>query len=93
MSAQRPRRWVDIVQMLYKCFVFAWWLHLNPYNAKIIFYIYTRRQIKNDQPGSHDFGDFSDNFEPISLKLQRPFSIKILTAVKKMLNFIYYFKS
>ena len=24
MLAQRLRRWADIVQMLYKCFVFAW---------------------------------------------------------------------
>ena len=29
---------------------------------------YTRRQIKNDQPGSYDFGDFSVNIDPISLK-------------------------
>ena len=27
MSDQRRRRWTDVVQMLYKCFVFAglWW--------------------------------------------------------------------
>ena len=28
-SAQRLRRWSDIVQMLYKCFVFADWLDFN----------------------------------------------------------------
>ena len=25
MSAQRRKRWADVVQMLYKCFVFAWY--------------------------------------------------------------------
>ena len=33
--------------------------------------VYTRRQIKNDQPGSHYFRQFISlcvNFEPISLK-------------------------
>ena len=44
---------------------------------------YTRRQIKNDQPGSHDFRRFLRQFWTDFLEiLQRPFSIKILTGVK-----------
>ena len=46
---------------------------------------YTRRQIKNDQPGSHDFRrflrQFSTDFLDVEI-LQRPFSIKIQTWVK-----------
>ena len=44
---------------------------------------HTRRQIKNDQPGSHVFRRFLRQFWTDFLKiLQRPFSIKILTGVK-----------
>ena len=50
---------------------------------------YNRCQIKNDQPGPHDFWGFLRQFEPIFLK----FCIKILTAVKNSQNYIYYFKS
>ena len=49
----------------------------------IIRSIYTRRQIKNDQPGSHDFRRFLRQFWTDFLEiLQRPFSIKILIGVK-----------
>ena len=55
---------------------------------------YTRRQIKNDQPGSHDFRRFLRQFSTDCLEiLQRPFSIKILTGVKISENSIYYLKS
>ena len=44
---------------------------------------YTRREIKNDQPGSHDFQRFLCQFLTGFLEiLQRLFSIKILTGVK-----------
>ena len=52
---------------------------------------YTRCQIKNDQPGSHDFlRQFSTDFLEI---LQRSFSIKILIGVKNSQNYIYYLKN
>ena len=45
--------------------------------------IYTRRQIKNDQPGSHDFWRFLCQFSTDFFQiLQRPFSIQTLTALK-----------
>ena len=44
---------------------------------------YTRRQIKNAQPGSHDFRRFIRQFLTDFLQiLQMPFSIQILTAMK-----------
>ena len=55
---------------------------------------YTRRQIKNDEPGSHDFRRFLRQFCTYFLEiLQRPFSIKILTGVKISRNNNQYFKS
>ena len=54
---------------------------------------YTRHQIKNDQPGSHDFWRFLRQFLTNFLEiLQRPFPLKILTGVKISQNNIYYFK-
>ena len=55
---------------------------------------YTRRQIKNDQPGSHDFRRFLRQFWTDFLEiLQMPFPIKIPAAVKNSQNYILYFKS
>ena len=55
---------------------------------------YSRRQIKNDQPGSHDFRRFLRQFWADFLEIsQRPFSIEILTRVKISQNNIKYFKS
>ena len=54
---------------------------------------YTHRQIKNNQPGWHDFQRFLRQFRTDFLEiLQRPFSIKILTAVKNLQNCIEYSK-
>ena len=36
MLDQRRRRWADVVQMLYKCFVFAWYMYANCWNALFI---------------------------------------------------------
>ena len=56
--------------------------------------VYTRSQIKIDQPGSHDFRQFLRQFWTDFLEiLQRSFSIKILTAVENSQNYIDYFKS
>ena len=47
-------------------------------------HVFTRLQIKNDQPESHDFRRFLRQFLTDFLKiLQRPFSIQILAALKK----------
>ena len=47
----------------------------------------TRRQIKNDQPESHDFRRFLRQFWTDFLEiLQRTFSFKMLTGVKISLN-------
>ena len=53
-----------------------------PYDSKEII-VYTRRQIKKDQPGSYDFWRFSRKISTDFLEiLQRSFSIEILIAVK-----------
>ena len=57
---------------------------------RITLAIYTCRQIYQDRM---IFGDFFVNFVTDFLEiLHRLFSIKILTAVKKLQNYVYYFK-
>ena len=55
----------------------------DPKVRKMSITCYTRRQIKNDQPGSHDFRRFLCQFLTDFLQiLRRPLSIQILTALK-----------
>ena len=62
--------------------------HKDQSQSNLLENVYSRRQIKNDQPGSHDFRRFLHQFLtdfPQILQRPGPFSIQILTALR---NFV-----